>query len=185
MVTNQKTRIKCKELVKRVAIYKEKMAVMCGPRVLIYACVVSGEDFMKYKLFKKFTKRLESQHFSLSSSNAIITNGAKLLAYNFNGDLDRTWTFDSAITVIHMCGGPTRKELVLVGLENGSVYKVFLDNSFPILAHRVQQTIRKLDISMNKRRLAIIDGNSNLQVIDVITKENIFGEMGVEGVAFN
>ena len=36
-----------------------------------------------------------------------------------------------------MCGGGLKKELILVGLENGTIYKVFLDNSFPVLAHKI------------------------------------------------
>jgi intraflagellar transport protein 122 len=39
MLTNQKVRIKCKELVRKVSIYKDKMAVMLGERILVYVCV--------------------------------------------------------------------------------------------------------------------------------------------------
>ena len=38
---------------------------------------------------------------------------------------------------------------------------------------------------MNKKRAAIVDDNRNLQVIDLISKEILFGEMGVDGVSFN
>jgi hypothetical protein len=30
------------------------------------------------------------------------------------------------------CGGPSRQDLVLLGLDTGAVFKVFLDNSFPV-----------------------------------------------------
>lgn len=38
---------------------------------------------------------------------------------------------------------------------------------------------------MNKRKVAIVDDNRNLSVVDLSTKEVIFSEMGVDGVAFN
>jgi intraflagellar transport protein 122 len=45
--------------------------------------------------------------------------------------------------------------------------------------------IKCLDLSCNKRKLAIVDANKNLQVIDSVTKEVLFAEMGVEGASFN
>lgn len=100
MVTSFKARIRCKELVKKVAIYKDKVSVMCGPRIIIYACIIKGEEIMKYKLFKKFTKRIECSWFALSSSNVLVGHLTKLISYNFNGDMDRAWTFESSITAI-------------------------------------------------------------------------------------
>ncbi|CAD8208598.1 unnamed protein product [Paramecium pentaurelia] len=185
MISNQKARIKCKELVKRVAIFKEKVAILCGIKVLIYTCVIKGDDFMKYKQFKKFQKRVDCEHFQLASSNVLIGAGQKLIAFNFNGDMDKTWSFESPITVVSCQGGAPKRELVLIGLENGGIYKIFLDNSFPIQIHKVNTHIKYLTMSQTKRKMALIDGNQNLQVLDTISKEVLFGEMGVEGVAFN
>lgn len=83
------------------------------------------------------------------------------------------------------CGGPSKQDLVLVGLENGAVMKVFLDNSFPVLVTKQQVAIKCLDLSCSKRKLAIVDANKNLQVIDSVTKEVLFAEMGVESASFN
>lgn len=46
--------------------------------------------------------------------------------------MDKTWSFESPITIVSQQGGPLKRELILVGLENGAIYKLFLDNSFPI-----------------------------------------------------
>lgn len=68
-------------------------------------------------------------------------------------------------------GGTPSKEGVIVGLKNGAVFKIFVDNSFPIpmLNHNI--AIDVLDISQKKKRLAIVDKNSNLTVYDLSTKE--------------
>ena len=38
---------------------------------------------------------------------------------------------------------------------------------------------------MNKKKVAIVDDNHNLTVIDLITRDVVFSEMGVDGVSFN
>lgn len=50
---------------------------------------------------------------------------------------------------------------------------------------KLQVPIKRLNASMTKRKIAIVDENKNLSVIDVTTKEVLFSEMGVDGVAFN
>jgi len=40
-------------------------------------------------------------------------------------------------------------------------------------------------MSPNKRKLAVVDDNSNLSVYDLITKELLFTEMNVSSVSWN
>ena len=40
-------------------------------------------------------------------------------------------------------------------------------------------------MSPNKRKLAVVDDNSNLSVYDLVTKELLFTEMNVTSVAWN
>jgi intraflagellar transport protein 122 len=59
MLSNQKVRIKCKELVRKVSIFRDKMAVMLGERILVYVSVtLEDNNAMKYKLYKKFFKKI-------------------------------------------------------------------------------------------------------------------------------
>lgn len=41
--------------------------------------------------------------------------------------------------------GPARKESILVGLGNGNVMKIFIDNSFPIMMIQHSVGIRVVD----------------------------------------
>ncbi len=44
---------------RKVSIYRDKVAVMLGERILVYVSVMLDENTnMKYKLFKKFFKKL-------------------------------------------------------------------------------------------------------------------------------
>lgn len=50
----------------------------------------------------------------------------------FTGILEREWVFDSNIRYVKIISGPPKREGLLIGLKNGSVMKVFVDNGFPI-----------------------------------------------------
>lgn len=43
MLSNQKIRIKCKELVRKIGIYKDKMVAMLNDRILIYNSIQLDE----------------------------------------------------------------------------------------------------------------------------------------------
>ena len=51
--------------------------------------------------------------------------------------------------------------------------------------NRQNVSIRCLDVSINKRKLAVVDENSNLTVYDTVTKESLFQEMNVTSVSWN
>ena len=46
--------------------------------------------------------------------------------------------------------GPPKKECLLVGLKNGSVFKIFVDNGFPIPIVKIATPIKIVDISADK-----------------------------------
>ena len=51
--------------------------------------------------------------------------------------------------------------------------------------NRQNVSIRCLDVSINKKKLAVVDENSNLTVYDTVTKESLFQEMNVTSVSWN
>jgi len=90
---------------------------------------------------------------------------------NFDGKIERAWNFDKLIRYIKIIGGPPGKEGLMVGLSNGNIYKIFLDNAFPIMLIQQEVPIRCLDLSPNKKKLAVVDDNNNLTVYDLVTKK--------------
>lgn len=95
----------------------------------------------------------------------------KLQLLKFSGEVEREWVLDASIQCLKFVGGPPKRENVLVGLSNGSVLKIFVDNSFPVVIYSNAVSIVCADLSLDKKRLAIVDINKNLTVIDLVTKD--------------
>ena len=73
----------------------------------------------------------------------------------------------------------------MVGLANGQVLKLFVDNSFPIQLFRSTVTVVKCEINVSKKKLAVLDLNKNLIGFDLISQAQIFSEVNVSSFAWN
>ena len=82
-------------------------------------------------------------------------------------------------------GGPPKREHAIVGLTNGQVLKIFVDNSFPIQLYRSTVGISKCDINVSKKKLAILDLNKNLIGYDLISQAQLFQEINVNSFSWN
>jgi len=104
---------------------------------------------------------------------------------DFAGEQEQEWNFDSYIKFVKMIGGPTGRETTLVGLKNGEVLKVFIDNPFPIQLVKIPAAVRCVDIACDKKKLAIVDEYNNLYVHNIETKDILYQDTKVTSVAWN
>ena len=81
--------------------------------------------------------------------------------------------------------GPPKREGVLVGLKNGSVLKIFIDNGFPIPIVKQTTPIRVVDISADRQKIAVIDDFNSMFVYDIKSQQLLFQETNVFSVAWN
>jgi len=72
-----------------------------------------------------------------------------------------------------------------VGLANGQVLKLFVDNSFPIQLYRSTVAVVKCELNVSKKKVAILDLNKNLIGYDLINQTQIFQEVNVNSFAWN
>ena len=77
------------------------------------------------------------------------------------------------------------REGLLIGLSNGQVLQIFIDNPFPIPLVKVSSPIRCLDLSLSRIKLAVVDEDCNCFVYDLTTKELMFQEVNANSVAWN
>lgn len=81
---------------------------------------------------------------------------------------------DSPIRYLKLIGGPKDCEAVLIGLKNGGVYQVFVNNPFPQLLAKQNGVIYCVDMNVNRTKVAIIDDTLTLFVYNVHTKELLY-----------
>ena len=183
---DQKIRIRCKDFIKKVSVYKDKLAVQLSDKIIIYEMNVNQEtEQISYRIQEKITKNLNCNLLVVTSQHVILCQEKKLQMYNFSGEKEREWNLDTIIRYIKVTGGPIGKEGILLGLKSGHVFQVFLDNPFPILLLEQQNSIRCLDISLYRTKLAIVDDQGVCQVYDLKTRELLYSEPNANSVAWN
>ncbi|KAK5974103.1 hypothetical protein GCK32_013616, partial [Trichostrongylus colubriformis] len=145
----QEGRIRCHDLVKKVAIYGHKLAVQLSDRLHIYRQIKGdGEnEQLEYTLSERINK-----------------------------------AFDCSLLVI---GGPPGRETILIGLREGQVCKLFVDNPFPVQVLKLNGPIKCIDISATRKHIAVVDDSGLCVVFDAKTKEVLFEEPNCNSVAFN
>jgi intraflagellar transport protein 122 len=74
---------------------------------------------------------------------------------------------------------------LLVGLKDGQILKIFVDNPFPQLLLKHSSCIRCLDLSMSRRQLAVVDDTSTAVIYDVVSNRETYRDSNVSSVAFN
>lgn len=109
----------------------------------------------------------------------------KLECLNLKGEKIREWQMEFQVRYMKVIGGKDGKESILVGLKSGHVYQIFVDNAFPVLLVKQENSIKYADLSAHRLKLAVIDDNMTLFVYNLKTNELIFQEPNASSVAWN
>ena len=185
LTSDQKIKIRCQEYVKKIAVYKDRLAVQLPDKVLIYEPSHEDAHDMQYRMSCTIQKRLECNLLVVTSLHVILCQEKKLLMLTFTGVKEREWVLESVIRYIKIVGGPVGREGLLVGLKNGSILKIYIDNSFPIPLIKHHTAIRCLDISSSRTKLSIVDENAAVLVYDIKSKKLLFEDSNANSVAWN
>ncbi|ETV94469.1 hypothetical protein H310_11793 [Aphanomyces invadans] len=185
LMTEQKVRIKTRDFVKKIAVYRDRLAVQLSDRIIIYELSNESSYDMHYRVRDRIQKDLPCSLLVVASLHFILCQQRKLQQYNFAGKKEREWVLESPIRYITVTGGAKGKEGLLVGLKDGSVLQIFLDNPFPIPLIKQSNAIVCLDISVNREKLAVVDDTNTCLVYNLVTKELLYEEKGANSVAWN
>ena len=110
---------------------------------------------------------------------------SKIQLIAFNGVLEREWVLETNIKYVKPMSGPPKRESLLVGCQDGSVLKIFIDNGFPIPIIKQTTPVSLVDISSDRQKIAVIDDFKSLFVYDVKTQQLLFQERNIESIAWN
>ncbi|NP_998055.1 intraflagellar transport protein 122 homolog [Danio rerio] len=185
LITEQKVRIKCRELVKKIAIYRSRLAIQLPEKILIYELLSDDSADMHYRVKEKICRRFECNLLVVCSQHIILCQEKRLQCLSFTALRQREWLMESLIRYIKVIGGPAGREGLLVGLKNGAILKIFVDNPFPITLLKQNTSVRCLDMSSNRSRLAVVDEHNTCLVYDIHTRELLFQEPNANSVAWN
>ena len=185
LITEQKVRIKCRDYVKKIAVYKDRLAVQLPDKVIIYELLNDDSYDMHYRVSTTIKKKLDCNLLVVTSHHVILCLEKKLQLYAFNGVMEREWVLEAVIRYIKIVGGPENREGILVGLKNGMILKIFIDNAFPIQLIKHSASIRCLDLSFSRNKLAVVDENAAVVVYDLNTKAMTYEDKNANSVAWN
>ena len=171
LLTEQKVRIKCRDLVKKIAIYKHRLAVQLAERIVIYELYSGDLADMHYRVKEKINQKVDCNLLVVCTNHLVLCQEKRLTCLNFLGQKEREWMLESLIRYIKVVGGPSEKEGLLLGLKNGQILKIFIDNPFPVVLLTINSAIRCLDLSASRAKLAVVDEHSTCQVFDIETKK--------------
>ncbi|XP_018334742.1 intraflagellar transport protein 122 homolog, partial [Agrilus planipennis] len=157
LLTEKKVKIKCRDLIKKIAIYKNRLAVQLSERVVIYELFSADVNGLHYRVKEKITQKLDCSLLVICSEHLVVCKDKKLQSMSLTGVKDKEWEFDSTIRYIKVVGGPPSKEGLIAGLKNGQIWKIYLDNSFPLLILSVHAAVRCLDMTESKDKISVVD----------------------------
>lgn len=185
LISGQKVRIKCRDLVHKIAIYRNRLAVQLPERVVLYELNSAENQPMHYRVKEKISKKFDCSLLVVCSQHLVLCHEKKLQSLDFSGNLQREWMMDSFIRYIKVMGGPSGREGLMLGLKNGQVWRIFLDNPLPILVTTVLSAVRCLDLNSTRNKLAVVDDAGRLVVRDVVNDTMLYQDSGVNSVAWN
>lgn len=185
LVSGQKVRIKCRGLVNKIAIYRNRLAVQLPERVVLYELSSAENQPMHYKVKEKIGQKFDCSLLVVCAQHLVLCQEKKLQSLDFSGTMQREWVLDSFIRYIKVTGGPAGREGLFLGLKNGQVWRIFLDNSLPMLITTVLSSVRCLDLNSIRTKLAIVDDAGRLVVRDLINDTILYQVYGEKKICFH
>jgi intraflagellar transport protein 122 len=132
LVTETRVKIRCRDYIKKIAIYKDRLAVQLPEKIIIYSVQADDPFDMKYKAHKKINKRIDCSNLFVTSQNLVLIFDKKIQLLAFTGILVREWIMEDSIRSVKVVSGPVKRESLMIGLANGVVCRIFIDNAFPV-----------------------------------------------------
>jgi len=185
LVTETRVKIRCRDYIKKIAIYKDRLAVQLPEKIIIYSVQADDPFDMKYKAHKKINKRIDCTNLYVTSHHLVFIFEKKIQLLAFTGILVREWILEDHIKFVKVISGPPKSESLIVGLSNGVVTRIFIDNAFPVPIVRQTTGIQIVDMSADKTKIAIIDEHQSMFVYDIKSQQLLFQETQVLSAAWN
>nr|CCC93690.1 predicted WD40 protein [Trypanosoma congolense IL3000] len=186
LTLDTRLQIPCNGYIIKLAMYRDRVAAQLSDRFLVFELFYDDERKMKYQNIAIIRKRADCDHICVTFNGIVLCCDKRLTMYDFQGNMRQEWTVESAVACTKMIGGVEGRECLLLGLKNGTIVRIFVDNAFPTVLVKVNSVVRCVDLSCGKTKLAVVDDNGLLQAFDLRNKnEVLFMANGVQAVSWN
>ena len=78
LVTETRVKIRCRDYIKKIAIYKDRLAVQLPEKIIIYSVQADDPFDMKYKAHKKINKRIDCSNLFVTSQHLVLIFDKKI-----------------------------------------------------------------------------------------------------------
>lgn len=186
LLSGNKTSIVTKKYIRKLAVFKDIVAALTTDKVHIYK--ISSED-NKVKYYIQWESELSLM--LLASNHLIICHDNHVYLFPLLNDVaiittvEREWSFETDVKYLRVLGGAPKREGVICGLRSGEIMILYLDNQFPVMIYTHEIGVRSLDINFSRNKLAIIDDNYDLTLVDLVTKSVIWRDVKAKSIAYN
>ena len=186
LVTEQKVRIKCRDYVKKIAVYKDRLAVQLSDKVVIYELLKDEDSYeMHYRVSTKIQKSMDCNLLVVTSRHVILCLEKKLQLFSFEGLLEREWVLEAVIRYIKSRGwtGGTRGH---PRRAQGRRHPQNLHRQ-PV-PHAARETHLRDSVSghvATAGKIAAVDEKSSVVVYDLETKNLVFEDQNANSVSWN
>ena len=185
--TDKKVRIKCKDLIRRVALYKNKLAIQLSDRVCVYESSADDSNDLHYHLRRERISITDKSttNMLITASHLLFFRDSNIELYSFDCARQRTWRLDSPCSCARVDGGPEGREAVVLACESGSLFKLFVDNPFLLELGKRSGPVVLADINASRSKLVTIDKLKNLVVSDLKSQQVLHTASNVLFACFN
>ncbi|XP_063837824.1 intraflagellar transport protein 122 homolog [Ostrinia nubilalis] len=180
LTTGSKVRIKCHDRVQKIAIYKHRLAVQLPERVVVYE---QGDvDGMLYRVKEKLSQKIDCSLLVATSDALLLCQDTKLVMIGRR--VPKYWTVPTAIRYVKVTT-LYFEEVLLLGLLNGQIWQVEPSDGSSKMILQTPASVRCLDVSASRGRLAVVDEASVCRVYSLPIGELLYTEENVSSVSWN
>lgn len=160
------TVIKCSDLVEKISLSANALAVGLHSKVVhIYSADIHSENFV-YGFTHSIDVKERYDHLQVLSDGIIICFDHRIILYDFDGYVLNQWETKGTVTCIRVFCSFPGEESVLVGLKNGIVLSISLDNIFAVEIFSQSRSVAHLEISHSLKYIASLDEKGQLNIFD-------------------
>ncbi|OEH76693.1 putative WD-repeat protein [Cyclospora cayetanensis] len=185
LLCNKTVTIPFDELIQKVAVYRQLLAVQLKRCIVISKACQAALGTLEYREVHRLKGSFECSLLLLAAHSVVLCHGNTLKLYDLEGKAQRQWNLKAAVRYVRVLGGPPGAEALLVGLRNGEVLYVYVHQELPLPLLHHHTGIVCVDVSAERSRLAIIDENKELHIFELQNKRRVHSQQGCTSVAWN